>query len=235
MTGVSPPNGKLLLTGGVFLPVQNVVGSLGMSKEAEITTKWVERSVPESRKYIETRPAQRIELDPNDRNVARYFRRTRRVRGRIVDPRERHFDHLVVLVQALNYVSMHFSEEDRATIYDDLDHLLSWERWESDVPLPTKASFEKYLRFLIHYQPLEIPHLGASEAGDILAAWLGADSRLFVEFPGGGSEIRWSYSEVKETAPVSMAGQIPLNSVFRYLQPLNPARWFRNGKAATPA
>lgn len=132
-------------------------------------------------------------------------------------------------------LAMYLSDDMRTRFFSQLDNLLDPDNWEEDDDPITIESFTTLLRMILFLHPSRRPGLGATQNGNIIAAWTNEKDRLTVEcFPN--DKIRWVLSRYIDDARESAAGDTQLIRLPEVLSPYNPERWFSNeaGKTKSP-
>lgn len=122
-------------------------------------------------------------------------------------------------------VAMHLSEATRHWLFDALDGLLDPEVWHKDDTLLNPNSFGTYLRVLIYQRDVRPASLGVSNAGNLLAAWIGDDHRLTMEFLPS-DQVRWALSHGLGADRELAAGQCMLKRLTAVLSPYDATAWF---------
>ena len=79
-------------------------------------------------------------------------------------------------------VAMHLTNEQRHSIFSAIDRLLSLTDWEDDSAEIDERAFRSFLRFAIYARPRQIPNLGVSPDGGLLAGWHADGKSVHVEF-----------------------------------------------------
>ena len=79
-------------------------------------------------------------------------------------------------------VAMHLSTEVRHNLFHAIDRLLNITEWEDDSSQIDEKSFRSFLRFTIYARPRNIPNLGVSPDGALLAGWHADGESVHVEF-----------------------------------------------------
>lgn len=135
------------------------------------------------------------------------------------------FDRLISLKSATAEVAMHLTQAWRSGLFAQLDQLLDAEEWDVSDQLPSPASFRTFLR-LITYLPIKKrPSLGATSAGNILAAWIRDRDRLTMEFQPD-DHIRWSLSKQQAGERETASGHTMVRRLSAVLRPYDPELWF---------
>lgn len=131
------------------------------------------------------------------------------------------FDRLVDLKVATHKVAMHLEQGWRAGLFRQLDNLLEEDAWDLADALPTAGAYMTLLRVITDLKPTSPPRLGATEDGNILAAWLSPPDRVTIHC-APDDVVRWTAS-----AGISRAAGIT-NAVGlkNALAPYKPDRWF---------
>lgn len=122
-------------------------------------------------------------------------------------------------------VAMHFSEATRRWLFEALDELLNPESWHEDDTFLNPNSFGTYLRVLTYQRGVRPASLGVSNAGNLLAAWIGDDHRLTMEFLPS-DQVRWALSHGTAETRELAAGQCALKRLTVVLSPYDAAAWF---------
>jgi hypothetical protein len=79
-------------------------------------------------------------------------------------------------------VAMHLTNEQRHSIFSAIDRLLSVTEWEDESSEIDEKSFQSFLRFTIYARPRNLPNLGVSPDGALLAGWHADGKSIHVEF-----------------------------------------------------
>jgi hypothetical protein len=79
-------------------------------------------------------------------------------------------------------VAMHLSSEERHRLFSAIDRLLNIAEWEDESSEIDENSFRSFLRFTIYARPRNIPNLGVSPDGALLAGWHAEEKSVHVEF-----------------------------------------------------
>lgn len=141
---------------------------------------------------------------------------------------ERLFEALASFKIKTAAVAMHFSREERARLFCQLDSLLSSESWDPDDCPPTLESFATLLRMLLFLGGRR-PGLGATDTGNFIASWTEGSDRLTIECKPY-DQIRYVLSQSVEGNKESVAGDTTTPRLLEVLRPYNgPRRWFPHG------
>ncbi len=79
-------------------------------------------------------------------------------------------------------VAMHLSTIERSSLFSAIDRLLNITEWEDESSQIDEESFRSFLRFTIYARPRNIPNLGVSPDGAVLAGWHADGKSVHVEF-----------------------------------------------------
>lgn len=79
-------------------------------------------------------------------------------------------------------VAMHLSSDERRSLFEEIDRLLSASEWEDESSEIDEKSFRSFLRFTIYAHPRRLPNLGVSPDGSLLAGWHSGEKSAHAEF-----------------------------------------------------
>lgn len=128
--------------------------------------------------------------------------------------------------------AMYLSDDMRTRFFSQLDNLLDPDNWEDDDDPITIESFTTLLRMILFLEPSRRPGLGATQNGNIIAAWTNEKDRLTVEcFPN--NKVRWVLSRYINDERESGAGETQLIRLPEVLSPYKPEHWFSNETGKT--
>lgn len=123
---------------------------------------------------------------------------------------EKIFDTLVSLKVSVSFFAMHLSRDERRRIFDALDDIINMDDWHESDTLPTKQSFQQFLKWMIFSGRTDWTSIGVSDAGTVLAAWRKARVLLTADFESNDS-VRWTVRLSGEDGEVGhTAGRCPL-------------------------
>lgn len=130
----------------------------------------------------------------------------------------------------ISSIAMYLSDDRRSRFFRQLDNLMDIENWEEDDKPVTEASFTTLLRLLLFIKPKRNPSLGATNDGNILAAWvINNKDRLTIECLAG-DKVRWILCGYFEENFERVAGEATLiTRLPEVLSPYNPNHWFVDG------
>jgi len=124
----------------------------------------------------------------------------------------------------VNRVAMHLTEALRADLVRGLSDLLAIDNWDSEMAFPADRSLGTLLKFLTYLRPANLPSLGASDDGTLVASWRDSESDLFVEFLQDGL-VRWVASRSAGGKRERVAGVTGIESLAPGRTPFVD-RWF---------
>jgi hypothetical protein len=124
-------------------------------------------------------------------------------------------------------VAMYLDRDWRDRLFAQLDDLLNVDDWHEDDEPMLIASFETFLRLILHQKPERRPGLGLSHRGHLIAAWTAGADRLTLEFLRDDA-IRWSLSCDITGERERAAGETHVARLPEILKPYSPERWFRD-------
>src|SRR6266851_985409 len=139
---------------------------------------------------------------------------------------EKLYDALAAFKIRTATVAMHLDRDWRSRLFHQLDSLLAVEDWDVQDPPPSLASFSTFLRMLILLRPDRRPGLGATDDGNLIAAWTVAGDRLTIECLKEDI-VRWNLAATFAGEREKAAAITPLPRLADVLAPYDPARWFR--------
>ena len=141
---------------------------------------------------------------------------------------EQLFDALATVKIMTSKVAMHLSNKWRELVFRSLDELLHVDAWHDDDTILNTASFETFLRFTLFVHPDNQPHLGVSDAGNLLAGWIDGRNRLSLELLPQDS-VRWVLVRYLDDERETAAAQVSLARIMEVLSPYEPERWLFDG------
>ncbi len=142
---------------------------------------------------------------------------------------ERLYDALAEAKILTSHVAMHLDDSWRERLFVQLDDLLEYDDWHEDDEPVTRASFETFLRMIVHQTPKRRPGLGVSHRGNLIAAWTSGSDRLTLEF-SPGDMVRWVLSCEIDGEVERAAGESPVRRLPEVLSVYRPDRWFSDAK-----
>lgn len=139
---------------------------------------------------------------------------------------EKIFDAVAAAKVTFARVAMHLPREWRESAFAQLDALHDVAEWEEDDKPIAQNSFATFLRALILLEIRSFPSLGMSPEGNVLAAWIAAESdRLMIEFLPD-NRVQWTVVQMiaEELEPTS--GRCIVKRLPELLAPHGPDKWF---------
>jgi hypothetical protein len=152
------------------------------------------------------------------------------VQVREEDLSEALFDARAAFKIMISQIAMHLSDEWRTALFERIDGLLSAEEWDADDKVPSTASFQSLLRFVLLACPARLPALGATFDGHFVASWNNGADYLTIEFLPE-DRLKWSVSTGPADNRERAAGVTTLSRAGEVLAPYRPRRWFEHGVA----
>jgi len=141
---------------------------------------------------------------------------------------EKLFDALATAKVWMSKVAMHFPKENRDRLYKQLNLLHDFDEWfEGDAPVQL-ASFQSFVRTVLHHGISTRPALSLSPSGNLLALWSDGGDKLTIEFLPG-NRARWLVVTSSRSGPENATGTTPIERVREVLMPYNEHRWFDAG------
>ncbi len=166
------------------------------------------------------------ELQNKSGSIACPKDRFKEIRNRSID--EVLFDACADAKILTSRVSMHLPSELRESLFEQIDLIHDSEDWDQDDSPVKKASFQTFLRWLVLATPSNLPGLGLSSAGNIIAAWIDDNDRLILEFLANDS-VKWIVSRHLEEDIERGTGQTNILRLAMILSPYNPNTFFHKG------
>lgn len=124
---------------------------------------------------------------------------------------------------------MHLPKEWRDALFKQLDSLLDADEWDSrDVP-PMAQSQMTFIRLLLALKPKRRPGLGATQDGNLIAAWTVGAERLTIECLSN-DHVMWSLSRARGEEIERAAGTNTIQRMCDILTPYEPSVWFEIAK-----
>ena len=157
-----------------------------------ITADW-KRTRPISALRVASEGLQPLDIEPTPLQgsvasggiVARSFGRSSHVFHLAADAEDlksRLFRNRASLKLITAQVAMHFSGDERKSLFAAIDRLLDEENWEDESSEINVDTFRTYLRFLIFTRPRRRASYGVSPDGSLLASWHRNEKSVYVEF-----------------------------------------------------
>ena len=127
----------------------------------------------------------------------------------------------------------HFSRDERAKLFKQLDSLLDADSWDSADVVTTEASFTTLLRMVLFLNGRR-PALGVTGNGNFIATWTDGDDRLTIEcLPD--DRVRWVLVQNLDGQREAAAGETTVRRLPEVLRPYDPPkRWFPNAANQAP-
>lgn len=126
--------------------------------------------------------------------------------------------------------AMHLERNWRDVLFKQIDQLLDEEEWDArDKPI-TRGSSLTFFRLLLFLRPDRRPSLGATDDGNLVAAWVAGKNRLTLVCKPG-DHIRWVLSTVSDDVPETAAGSTTTSRIPDVLAPYNKEQWFANANS----
>ncbi len=123
-------------------------------------------------------------------------------------------------------VVMHLDKAWRDRLFAALDSLLDIDDWSEDDQPILPQSFATFLRFMLQLSDSpEMPGLGVSDRGSVIAAWTEGNDRLTIEFLPADA-VQWSLSCIVDDTIERAAGDSSVQRLLDVLSPYKPSRWF---------
>jgi hypothetical protein len=137
---------------------------------------------------------------------------------------ERLFDARAAAKVLTASVAMHLDSKYREKLFAQIDSLHDADEWpEGDEPLLLE-SFSVFLRVYLDLQPHRNPSLGLAPSGNLLAAWIRDEDRLYLEFLPM-RRVRWSLSRGVGKDTERAAGEAPTARLRAVLSPYDIEHW----------
>lgn len=128
----------------------------------------------------------------------------------------------------------HFSREDRARLFRQLDSLFDIEGWDSSDIITSRESFTTLLRLVLFLKGCR-PGLGVTSSGNFIATWTEGNSRLTIECKPA-DHIRWVFVQDLDGQRESAAGETSTVRLPQILEPYDsPKHWFPDASHQTTA
>jgi len=139
------------------------------------------------------------------------------------------FDSKAAFKIAFASIAMHFPAEWRERFFRQVDRLLDSEEWDpDDLPVRPESSLS-FLRMIVFLRPDKPPSLGATDDGNLVAAWTKGESRLTI-ICGPNDHVRWVISQNVDGERETAAGSTSVKRLPINLQAYNPSQWFGNAR-----
>jgi hypothetical protein len=131
---------------------------------------------------------------------------------------------------AASMYAMHLDRGWRDILFKQVDQLMDPEEWdERDAPVSPESSLT-FLRLLLFVKPGRRPSLGATDDGNLVAAWVAEKNRLTL-ICQPDDHIRWVLSTTSEGVAETAAGSTTTSRIPDVLTPYNKEQWFANAGA----
>jgi hypothetical protein len=139
---------------------------------------------------------------------------------------ERLFDTLAAFkLKTATLAVAHFTRDERARLFKQLDSLLDVESWDSADAVTTEASFTTLLRMILLLGGRR-PALGVTGGGNFIATWTEGDDRLTIECKSE-DHVRWVLLQNLDGQRETAAGDTTAKRLPEVLCPYDPPkRWF---------
>jgi hypothetical protein len=139
---------------------------------------------------------------------------------------ERLFDALATFkLRTAMLAAGHFSSDERARLFKQLDSLLDIESWDAADTVTTEASFTTLLRMVLLLGGRR-PALGVTGGGNFIATWTEGDDRLTIECKPE-DHVRWVLVQSLDGQRETAAGETTAKRLPEVLHPYDPPRrWF---------
>lgn len=126
-------------------------------------------------------------------------------------------------------IAMHLSSDWRSKLFSQIDALLSPGDWEaSDLPVSGDSSL-CFIRTILYLKPERRPSVGATQDGNLIAAWTNGENRLTLECRPNDL-VRWLVTADLNGHKDTAAGFTTIVSLRTILQPYRPEQWLLNAR-----
>ena len=140
-------------------------------------------------------------------------------------PAERLYDSLAAAKTMTSRIAMHMDEVRRTQLFSRLDSLLDKDNWYDEDPAVKPESFATFLRFLLFLNPSQLPGLGASDDGELVAGWNAGPDRLTMIFLTD-DKVRFVSSRVVNEEREYMSFHVPVTRLRHVTVPNYFEHWF---------
>jgi hypothetical protein len=126
--------------------------------------------------------------------------------------------------QHLLRLAARMSSQWRQNLAWQLGALLDPEEWDGDAVLDIE-SWKSFLRGLFVLRPHELPGIGLSASGNLVASWSNGEEHVDIEFRPG-DEARWILAAQVAGEIERASGRGPVTRLADVIAPYSPRTWF---------